>query len=482
MDRLEFIWQLDNVNVIIETIERMFLILYTYYTYTKVINLKEIKTVSKIIIIISAPIISIITIIIKYNVNEFFSIFLLLILMVLINTLILKKDSIYNFTITTISLGINYILFSISIIIAIIPGALFMISNDYINLVIILTTYSVLMYEVFKIKKVKNGFDFLQRKLENTYINLIILNIAVIILFLNSILQTISFEEVRNTGIVFYIVILYMIVTIGQSFKLYYKQKQLIKDLEETKQEVENKNAEIKKLEKENLEFSKTSHSLAHKQRALEYKINQLMESNNQNEEDKKSLKEELENISKEMYKEPIDCELEKTEIQKIDNMLSYMQSECVKNNIKFELQISGNIHYMINHIITEDELEIMLADHIKDAIIAINDSDNTNKSILVRLGMIDGTYSLHICDSGIEFSREVLDKLGKEPITTHKDSGGTGMGFMNTFDVLNKYKASLIIQEIGEQSVDNYTKAIIIKFDNNNEFKIESNKEKVTK
>ena len=62
-----------------------------------------------------------------------------------------------------------------------------------------------------------------------------------------------------------------------------------------------------------------------------------------------------------------------------------------------------------------------------------------------------------------------------KKPSTTHADEGGTGMGFMNTFDTLKKYKASMEIREIGKPSKDNYTKIIIIKFDQKNEFKISS-------
>ena len=271
-----------------------------------------------------------------------------------------------------------------------------------------------------------------------------------------------------------------MFFTIKQSFDLYYKQNLLEKDLKETKEELEAKKKEVEKLEIENLEFSKTSHSLAHKQKALEYRLSQLTKLGKINEDEEIDIKNELENISEEMYKEPEDIELAKTDITSIDNMFSYMQSECIKDNIKFELQVVGNIHYMVNNLITENELEILIADHIKDAIIAINHSDNSNRSILVRIGKIDNVYSLYIYDSGIEFTKEVLDNLGKKPITTHADTGGTGMGFMNTFDTLNKTKASLIINEIGKPCEDNYTKALIFKFDNQNEFKVNSYKNEV--
>ena len=86
-----------------------------------------------------------------------------------------------------------------------------------------------------------------------------------------------------------------------------------------------------------------------------------------------------------------------------------------------------------------------------------------------------DNYYSLYVYDSGIEFEPETLEVLGKKPITTHSSDGGTGFGFMNTFDTLKKYNASLIINELNSPCEDNYTKSIIIKFDGKNEFSINS-------
>ena len=48
-------------------------------------------------------------------------------------------------------------------------------------------------------------------------------------------------------------------------------------------------------------------------------------------------------------------------------------------------------------------------------------------------------------------------------------------MGFLNTFDTLKKHNATMIINEIGKESKDNYTKVIMIKFDNKSEFEIKS-------
>ena len=128
---------------------------------------------------------------------------------------------------------------------------------------------------------------------------------------------------------------------------------------------------------------------------------------------------------------------------------------------------------------IPKEDLEILLADHIKDAIIAINHCENINKSILVKIGKIDGIYGVYFYDSGIEFEFNTLLNLGKIPITTHKSEGGTGMGFMNTFKTLSKTKGSLEIEEIGKPSKSNFTTVLKFKFNNKNEYKIISYKGK---
>lgn len=338
---------------------------------------------------------------------------------------------------------------------------------------------SILIYLFSKIKRFKQGFLLLQHKLQNGYVDILILNISTVILF--SIIILSNYDEILTDrifwGFIFFSIV--MFITIQKSLQLYYKQKLLVQELNETKEELDKKKQEIKQLEKENLNFSKTSHSIAHRQKALEYKLNQLMLKTELASEI--DIKDKVNEIAKELQT-PIEVELSKTNIPEIDNMLKYMQSECVTNKIDFQLQLNGNIHHMINKYVSKENLEILIADHIKNSIIAINYSDNINKSILVRLGIIDGIYGLYIYDSGVEFEIDTLLKLGKIPSTTHSDNGGTGMGFMNTFDTLKKYKASMIINEYGKPSKDNYTKLIMIKFDNKNEYKIYSHRQKEIK
>ena len=189
---------------------------------------------------------------------------------------------------------------------------------------------------------------------------------------------------------------------------------------------------------------------------------------------DEISLRKQIEDITKDLPDKK-NIKLTKTGIEEVDDMLDYMQSECTQNKIEFQLQVIDSIFYMINHYINKDDLKILLADHIKDAIIAINHSDNINKSILVKIGKIAGVYGVYFYDSGIEFEIDTLVKLENKPITTHKDEGGTGMGFVNTFKKLRKCNASLEIEEIGKPTKDNYTKILKVEFDNKNEFRIKT-------
>lgn len=473
MDHLSFLLNLEYMDIIIYIIRTFFICVCTCYTCFKLVNCKNFIGFKLLISSSILLIISIIAAVLKYNFGSFTSILFLICSLCLTFTLI-NKNTLGNSILTIIiSLSINYSVFLLSLVINFIPNIIFKIQDDYISLCLILIIYILLIYLLFKVRKFKNGFSFLQKNLNNEYFDVLILNISVTILFSFTILSNFNLLLTTNLFIGSLIFATIMFITIQKSLTLYYKHNLLVKDLEDTKAELDEKNKEIEKLEKEALEFSKTSHSIAHKQRALEFKLNELMLNNEIA--DELDIRDRINNVSKECFSNSTTPKLPKTEIAEIDDMLKFLQHECVDNNIDFELQLNGNIYHLINTFIPKEDLTILLADHIKNSIIAINNSNNINKSILVRLGLIDNYYSLYVYDSGIEFEPETLSVLGKKPITTHSDSGGTGFGFMNTFDTLKKYKASLIINELNPPCEDNYTKSIIIRFDGKNEFKVNS-------
>lgn len=460
----------ENINNYLYYFRLLIINLGAYCIFLKTVKNQSTKFTKTIILILILGVTAI-ELYETVNGNELNGIIITMLLLILLFDW-LSTDTM-SFTI--VALGMSYIIFFVAVVISGIVNILFNIKNDIIAFLCISLVYFILLFRVMSLNKIKNGFSFLNKRNKNNFFDLLMINLSVIVLFCIVMLKNCDILLINQMAIFVVILSIIMLITIKKSFQVYYKQKLLMKQLEEADNEIINQQKEIEKLEQENLNFSKKSHSLAHKQKSLEYKLNQLL----MNEEIAKELdiKDRIEEISAELYKNPVE-DLTKTGITKIDDMLKFMQSECVKNNIDFSLQISGNVYHIINNIINVEQLEILLADHIKDAIIAIKHSDNINKSILVRLGKIEDTYGLYIYDSGIEFEKETLKNLGKKPSTTHKDEGGTGMGFMNTFDTLRKCNGSLIINEIGKPTKENYTKIVMIKFDNKNEFKIISYRE----
>lgn len=86
---------------------------------------------------------------------------------------------------------------------------------------------------------------------------------------------------------------------------------------------------------------------------------------------------------------------------------------------------------------------------------------------------MQNENYCIDIYDNGVDFDVDTLSKLGLERVTTHADTGGSGIGFMTTFETLKKAYASLIIIEFENKTP--FTKSISFRFDSESAFIIHS-------
>ena len=67
------------------------------------------------------------------------------------------------------------------------------------------------------------------------------------------------------------------------------------------------------------------------------------------------------------------------------------------------------------------------------------------------------------------------FDPNCKTRVTTNKERGGKGIGFITTFETLNETGASLIIEEFGPGENRIYTKAVKFRFDDRKEYRIYS-------
>lgn len=381
-------------------------------------------------------------------------------------------------TANLISNSIIYIIFVISTVIESMLIRIFYIEHGIINLFIILLIETIILLLILKIKRFKHGITFLNN-FGYEYFNIILINISSIIILLYYLTGNYYGNLTKQFIICLIVVGCIMFLLIQKTLTLYYKQKLLHQTIEDYKNEISEKDKKIKELSDEKYKISKLNHEFYNRQKALEKKVADYISNVSVETANELAITEQIADLSKEYSSKLEDIKhsdkLPTTEIEEIDDMFKYMQSECKKNNIEFKLQIKGNIHHMINQIIPKDKLVTLIGDHLRDAIIAINSSNNSFKSIIAILGKADEFYEFCVFDTGIEFELETLLALGTKPMTTHKDTGGTGYGFMTTFETLRATKGSLVIEEKHKMSENDYTKAVRIIFDGKAQYRISS-------
>ena len=147
-----------------------------------------------------------------------------------------------------------------------------------------------------------------------------------------------------------------------------------------------------------------------------------------------------------------------------IDSTIGDLYIKAAAKGIDFDLTVSAPLTEIIGKYISQTDLQTLICDHIKDAVIAVNAEDNIHGKILGTRSVNGGNYEISIFDNGVAFETDTLAKLGTERITTHADSGGSGIGFMTTFETLRKSYASLIITEFENKTP--FSKSVTFRFD----------------
>ena len=168
-----------------------------------------------------------------------------------------------------------------------------------------------------------------------------------------------------------------------------------------------------------------------------------------------------------------------------IDSTINDLFIKAAAHGIDFDMAASAPVSEIIGKYISQTDLQTLLSDHIKDAVIAVEARGDGSGKILLDLSMQNDNYCITIYDNGVAFEPDTLSKLGMERVTTHAESGGSGIGFMTTFETLKKAYASLIITEF--DSTMPFTKSVAFRFDGESSFIIQSHrseelKEKLTR
>lgn len=465
-------------------IKMFFINICSNYTMIKINNYRNITLLQKCLLLMMDILFAVVYLILRQRLEILIAFIFCYFLYSLAISLTVNTNILHGLVSNIISVSFSLIAMFVSTIINFIIYKL-MFFDITIETIIEYVTIGIiqflLIYLFFKIERFKYGFSFLQGKetmnKENT--SKIGILVSSIIIAISLVLSTYS----RTTSKILIAILILggilMIYWIKKSITKYYKEKMKERTVEIQQEQIKQQDEKIKNLQTELADVLQINHKYSHRISAMEkavIKLGTKLQANEEFAEEYGDILSSIKKLSKE-YKEEVasvikETKLPKTNIFSTDNLLEYMKQEAEKDKISFELKIDFDINEILETKIPQNKLETMLADHIRDAIIAINCSENKDRRIKVVLDKEDNNYQIKFYDTGREFEIETLSKLGLKRTTTHKATGGTGIGFMTTFETLKQCKASLIIEEYSNQE---YTKAVIIKFDDKNEYRIHS-------
>lgn len=156
------------------------------------------------------------------------------------------------------------------------------------------------------------------------------------------------------------------------------------------------------------------------------------------------------------------------TRLPTVDILLSFFYKHAIQQKITYTVTVENDLNDMTVCSIRVDDLTHILADLIENAMIAVREC--TTKHVYIHFTLMEKYYVIEISDSGPYFDTGTLNDFGLKHHTTHKETGGSGIGLMDIWKIKEKYQASLSILEIppGKESI---TKKISLIFDHKNLF-----------
>ena len=325
------------------------------------------------------------------------------------------------------------------------------------------------------IKRFRKGFQFFEKD-NNLGLGLLVSSIVLLV-------KVINLRDNRDSDY-YYIVASFGIIIAGfglylwisRSITAHYRDRLQLKSEEHYKELLEEKEEEIEKLNQSNAYLAKVVHRDNHLMSNLNTSIDMYF--NSDDEAYKDNLLRELQILSNErgelINKEQLESKLlPSTGNLLIDSAIGNLYIKAAAHGIDFNLTVSSTVDEIIGKFISQTDLQTLLCDHIKDAIIAVESKGESGGKILVNLSNQNDNYCIDIYDNGVAFAPETLSKLGLERVTTHADSGGSGIGFMTTFETLKKAYASLIITEFENQIP--FSKSVSFRFDVESSFIVHS-------
>lgn len=341
-----------------------------------------------------------------------------------------------------------------------------------------------LSVSLFRIPRFKQGMPFLKdQHFDSSFCSLTLPMLLLVTLCFN---EKFNGENEPEKILILFMAILILLLNLIITCRNQLRQTYIkhLKEREITRLEEELKvcQSALEAVKQENKDLSKLIHRDNKQLASLQLAVEQFLSLSGEDETSKykgdkilQELKQETTDRQQILSALAAPKSLPTTQVSSVDHLLHYILHRGQTYGISLELSLSGNIHYLLENVITEHDFLTLLADILENALIATKCNGGSN--ILLHIGIIESIYTIDLWDSGIPFTKETLLKLGKKQYTTHKQEGGSGIGLMSTYELLEKYQASLHIDESLSKECS-YTKKLSVLFDAKREYHLYTKRE----
>ena len=465
-------------------IKYFFIIFFAFYIYNKLLNLSIHAKYQFLLYSLSSLVLSGVITIFR-SLFSYIGLTLMVIPFTIIITIYTRTEFRLSLITAILAWGISNSAFVISAMISSI--ILYIIGLGSISKIMYILLISIILEFImlillFRIRRLKNGMPFLtENATDRTGTTIAILAVCSIVTLIN------------NDGTSFIYILPFTFIIVCTVYIVIWWQKWLTNTYLKRKRDADylalqntlkERDEYIEKLKQQNSALGKLIHQDNKLIPAMEMAIIKLLKSQTNNEstelaETARKLLEDLKGLSNSRKGILSEIEIETkhlpvTGISSLDSLFTYLSAKATRAKVATDLTVHANLKYFIQTVISESDLNTLLAEIIDNSIISA--SYGTTKRILISIDLIEKQYVFQIYDSGDYFNYDVLRYFGLKQITTRKDEGGSGVGLLNIYEIISKYKASIILDET-LPSTGIYTKRTSVRFDQKNEYILKTNR-----
>lgn len=465
------------------SIRYFFTIIGSLYIYSRILNLKYKTQIHFLLnLLFSACVSFIVCNFAKgYSLLRFSFLFVIYYIFVTLYTHtkphISAMATIISFTISFVILAISSLLLSI-IVTTLFPSFS---PTSTLTILIMGLLQSFLIYLLFKVKRLRNGMPFLYK---NSVINIgLALSLFYILLFM-TLVQNPPTSFLTQLSLFLFIVSMTLALLIWWRRKITqsYVEKLRVSEVEALYKEISDKEHEIEKLHSNNRYLARIIHKDNKLIPAMELAVRNYLQNGMQMKpEDARQygidLLAQLQTMAADregIIQNYHDDYRFRPQIglYSVDAIIYYMERRAIPHSIRYEYQFDKGLKEVMLSYIDENDAIHLLSDAIENSIIATMHA--IKKEIKIHIGFIQDILFMDISDTGLPFEPATYQNFGLLQHTTHKDSGGSGVGLLDIWKLKHKYKISLQIYEYPPDDHE-YTKKIRFFFDRRNHFLIQS-------